>query len=505
MQVAQDDLDIVFTENYLHTTTYSSRAWTFQEGHLSTRVLIFTKDQVYFECERCTWCEETYWESDSMDFTGWRGIQDPTPFDVWEDRVNREAYDMVDSDEDTTEPPRNSYAAIIKNYSQRNLTQDTDILDACTGVLSMIKEREQSDFFFGLRTRHFGNDLLFNILRRAPPRFPDEDGRGTSPNARFPTWSWTAWKGLIEIANEARNNGYDPMENIVACDGVKCYRMRVDGDGNKRLKVINKNGGWRFERDYVRNGGGIFDPVDSSIHAAEPPVRKESGDEPAAMGSAASIEDAIAEIPTYSQDLSLSSISSHPAFSQVLPEFHIAIATFSCLVTVRPRCKEELSHYGRSADPNTIERGVYACLRKKAADSEPGATSRQSQETEMESCPSCGAEACVKPLPDGLEKGPCIGRLPQNHGPWIWTSDHQLERAESIPDGVYKLLWMNNNQLPMFGHLLCKPMSKSALEDVSAWDGEILQRVTGMMGPINILERQQQEKYGVEWGIHILG
>jgi hypothetical protein len=112
-------------------------------------MLVFTKNQVYWECEKCTWCEETHWESDTIDFISWRAVKDPTPEDVWKDRFERKAYDILGADElEKSEPPRNSYAALVKEYSKRDLSHNQDILDACTGVWSSIKEREQSDFVF---------------------------------------------------------------------------------------------------------------------------------------------------------------------------------------------------------------------------------------------------------------------------------------------------------------------------------------------------------------------
>ena len=67
-------------------------------------------------------------------------------------------------DEPEERPQINPYAHLIREYTSRALTHDEDILDACTGVLSSIKEREQSAFLYGLRTRHFGNDLLSTRL-----------------------------------------------------------------------------------------------------------------------------------------------------------------------------------------------------------------------------------------------------------------------------------------------------------------------------------------------------
>ena len=78
------------------------------------------------------------------------------------------------------------------------------------------------------------------------------------------------------------------------------------------------------------------------------------------------------------------------------------------------------------------------------------------------------------------------------------------EHLAAIPDGVYRFLWMNNNQIPTFQHLLCRPVSSSASKD-GKWDGEILERVSGAMGPTDILEKAQQEKFAAEWKLHILG
>ena len=87
--------DIGFAEYYLTSSTYRHRAWTFQESMLSHRLLIFAKDQVHWECDRYIWCEETHWESDSIDFVGWRELKNSPPVDVWADNLDRRAFDMT--------------------------------------------------------------------------------------------------------------------------------------------------------------------------------------------------------------------------------------------------------------------------------------------------------------------------------------------------------------------------------------------------------------------------
>jgi Heterokaryon incompatibility protein (HET) len=537
-------LDIGFTENYLNSSVYQTRAWTFQESRLSTRVLVFTRDQVYWECEKCTWCEETHWEADSVDFVGWRAVKDPVPQDIWQDRFERRAYDILGADEpEKSEPPRNSYATIVKEYSNRNLSHNEDILDACTGVLSSIKEREQSDFLFALRTKHFGNDLLFNILKAVPRRFPDQ----TSVESGFPTWSWVSWKGGIDMANEPRNNSHDLVENVVPCDGVKCYMLEIDQLGRRSIRVINETGGWRFQPNYVRVGEGIYDLAESHIPARDPYQDEETVDvieaspvpgiQKDVQGLTQDQRDptAIADMLEYSQDLTLADIESHPAFSKIVPNLHIIFPTFSSIVVLRTEYDElsiALSKVVIAGTKKTrgggvwetrdhIQRKLYVCRKKKKRDDSfpPTATTVEqnqdnaagkgeySHDSAMEdpsTCPCCGKDSTPAALPASLELGPYIGRLPP-----LSTSWNPAEYIATIPDGVYRLLWMNNNQLPMFGHLLCKPVSTStspSTDDAGNYRGaEILQRVSGVVGPTSILQREDQERYAAEWGVFVLG
>jgi hypothetical protein len=77
--------------------------------------------------------------------------------------------------------------------------------------------------------------------------------------APWPSWSWLAWKGRIDIPNEPRYNSYDPSDDIEPSNGVRSYILELDGEDEMTLRVVNENGGWRFHEGYVKRGGGIFD------------------------------------------------------------------------------------------------------------------------------------------------------------------------------------------------------------------------------------------------------
>jgi len=298
--------DVGLVENYLWKSKYSSRGWTFQESLLSTRALVFTRKQVFWECPTCTWAEETHWESKSIAYVGQRGIIDPTPQDIWEDNFDRAAYGGPG--EKTREFQRNSYPNLVKAYSQRQLTNEGDILNAFTGVLASIKAREKTRFLYALRERHIGNDLLWGWDRPSAPR--DSGG--------WPSWSWLAWKGVVDIPNEPRHNSYDPTDDIEPSDGVRCYILE---DG-KTLRLINESGGWRFHEGYAKRGGGIFDPA--MFHKRGDKERQE------------------AKSPTKSaaprdqqQEVSLADLQALPCYQLIQPNFHLIFHTWCTPVVLK--------------------------------------------------------------------------------------------------------------------------------------------------------------------------
>ena len=444
---------------------YPSRAWTFQEGVLSTRVLLFTKHQVFFECNRSTWCEETHWESDNVDLTSWKAVKNTTPDDIWEDNFDRDAYDMRLDDE----PGRRKHldptnADLVRQYLPRPLTYDDDILNACTGVLTSIEEREKSAFFFALRIRHFGNDLLFNSRQILRPRFPNQGAN----EARFPSWSWLSWRGQIEIPNNPRYNSADPVRNLGPCDGVICYMLEADDSQRLNLRLLNETGGWRFHKDYVR--------------------RRERACCTFPIPPDADILDHCADVQEHPRNVSMKDVSSHPAYHQMRPNFHIIFRTFCYTVWL-------VSEDDPAADPGSglsyPVRNLYTC--KDITKGYETACSRSDAEAQ-----NVASTLSTVP-PWAYERGPKISSLPQ-HTPYRNLG----EDIAAIPDGVYRLLWMNNNQTSMHGHLLCKSTSPSRLKS-DEWSGEILQRVCAVRGPMEISCRHQQEEYAAKWELVVLG
>ncbi|KAG1751107.1 heterokaryon incompatibility protein-domain-containing protein, partial [Suillus lakei] len=161
-------------------STWNMRCWTYQERALSRRRIYFTGQQVYFECHRDIFCEDIVAESKRHQLShsflrsSFGGLFPST--DSWA-----------------------SYAGAVEKCTRRNLTAESDIVDALTGVTSALA------ITFGLgdpaRALQYGmllTDLHLALLwqhdthtPRARRSLPDE---GSSP---WPSWAWTAWRGAV--------------------------------------------------------------------------------------------------------------------------------------------------------------------------------------------------------------------------------------------------------------------------------------------------------------------
>ncbi|KAA8571272.1 hypothetical protein EYC84_000599 [Monilinia fructicola] len=128
---------------YLDSSIYNTRGWTYQEEQFSSRILIFTNEQVYFRCTnaRLIGRKET-------------------------------SLSML-------------YFRAVETYTARNLTYSSDIINALAGVLSTQGHAMNCDIFLGLPSAIFDMALLWQPCGKLVRR----EG--------FPSWSWAGWQGQV--------------------------------------------------------------------------------------------------------------------------------------------------------------------------------------------------------------------------------------------------------------------------------------------------------------------
>jgi hypothetical protein len=208
------DLDFWSTMSHpretLNSSAWFKRAWTFQEGILSRRRLVFTDEQVYYECAAMN-CRESMTNDldnlhteDKTKFreclrSGFFGSKNPLSTGGFGEVSRTAEYNM------------RLLRDMTELYTERDLTYDTDSLNAFVGILrffehskspiatiwgvsllrsldaegeDLIKEINAS-FVASLAWSHeakfIANNTLINPRRR--------DG--------FPSWSWCGWQAGI--------------------------------------------------------------------------------------------------------------------------------------------------------------------------------------------------------------------------------------------------------------------------------------------------------------------
>lgn len=162
------------------SSRWGSRGWTYQEGILSHRRIFFTDEQVMFQCNNMT-CIESF----------------EIPMSILHrlDQPNRRKIPFLND----TEPvilPANDIGKYLMEFSNRNLTYDSDTLNAFLGILNAFG-RDEKYFHLHGNPIHKDKGYLINAWYHVEPG---------ARNFNFPSWSWTGWKGAIKMTSRNTRN-----------------------------------------------------------------------------------------------------------------------------------------------------------------------------------------------------------------------------------------------------------------------------------------------------------
>jgi hypothetical protein len=162
----------------LQESCWQSRAWTFQESMLSHRLLVFTEEQIGFDCkDENSPCCEAYTSYSRKPGDG-NGKKEQS--NHW--KISLDAYRQQSLQPQNTPPLDYAlFSGIIQSYTRRNLTFQKDALKAVSGILDELSKRYETEFFCGVPTQFLDRSVgrLGSWVHR-----PD-----------FPSWSWAGWQG----------------------------------------------------------------------------------------------------------------------------------------------------------------------------------------------------------------------------------------------------------------------------------------------------------------------
>ncbi|KAH6868728.1 heterokaryon incompatibility protein-domain-containing protein [Alternaria rosae] len=152
----------------LNRSTWAKRGWTHQEGFVATRGLIFTNNEVLYVCDEAWWQESVEWPPIEHRLADLGAINPCFP----------QGYNA-----------RSAVYEVLSHYSTRDLSFESDILDACTGVLNKLADCH----YWGMIALHYHSNMHSVLCLRWHSLHPGQRRKG------FPTWSWVATTGSKRI------------------------------------------------------------------------------------------------------------------------------------------------------------------------------------------------------------------------------------------------------------------------------------------------------------------
>lgn len=183
------------------TSKWARRAWTFQEELLSRRRLIFTDEQVWWQCPCATWCEQSQLETE--DAIGFLFSGQTVELSL------RERYSKLRFKD---------YFDLVSKYAQRELSYPSDALNAFKGILSILTDYSKEHFFWGFAISSFERQLYWVGKAKI---------RTTLLDDCLPTWSWVDWMGELSFRHYQT---YDPA--------VVCFTIRTDEENQETAQLV---------------------------------------------------------------------------------------------------------------------------------------------------------------------------------------------------------------------------------------------------------------------------
>ncbi|KAH7310537.1 heterokaryon incompatibility protein-domain-containing protein [Stachybotrys elegans] len=229
-QVVELDSCIVFSQlpdplDEIRESKWSTRGWTFQEAALSRRRLFFTEHQTVFECCEKSWAEGV----GGLEYVG-------TPAPAYENqspnlfRWFRKLPAMQDSEqvyllEPSAYPNIDPIGYAIKQYSMRNLTLDSDSVNAFAGILGHFRSLQpQISHIFGIPYLKTSSplDLVYYLS------WSHEWGTSWRRRSCFPSWTWAGWAGEVAWECSCGETGIDAPRKAA---GTRVRRLWFEKDG----------------------------------------------------------------------------------------------------------------------------------------------------------------------------------------------------------------------------------------------------------------------------------
>lgn len=164
---------------------WNTHAWTFQEGVLSTRRIIFTPYQIYFVCNRMSCRESMDWRSAAP------RLLELVPVGSRSASLLQLGISVVSANQEA-DGFCQVYNQLINHYSQREMSFESDAVNAVGGILTKLQDSYfHGGFHYGLPVQFLHSALCWTTPIKSEP----------ISRRTMPSWSWAGWssEGKIDL------------------------------------------------------------------------------------------------------------------------------------------------------------------------------------------------------------------------------------------------------------------------------------------------------------------
>ena len=170
----------------LSQTTWAQRGWTFQEGQLARRALVFTQELVYWTCREESWCEDQYTE-----FCDVRH-EPSAETSLFATRVEINACGRRGGILFNELCPMGLYAQKAESYSLRTFSNFSDVVWAFVGILQDMKKEFPKGYIWALPYDRLDSALLWQTCCTSGRCAEHQYGPGLDTRLPIPSWCWIA-------------------------------------------------------------------------------------------------------------------------------------------------------------------------------------------------------------------------------------------------------------------------------------------------------------------------
>ena len=206
----------------IRNSQWATRGWTYQEGVLSNRRLVFTKEQVYWECRGMAVCETVGLALDIVHEPSGGRMADCMLSGIFDDDLH-EASELQYGFQPLTNHDNGDRVVTldghISAFTARKLTDGGDSLGAFMGVAASYTTDAGLYLLLGLPVwaGTFANDKpglqhtfalsLSSWTHVADPVEHDAKMYVADCPRRnqFPSWTWAGWQGAVQFCNEKQS------------------------------------------------------------------------------------------------------------------------------------------------------------------------------------------------------------------------------------------------------------------------------------------------------------